>query len=173
MYDDIRYGIPVTSTHQAPLVVCMSQFAPTRAPKGKHTLYLWHYEPYSLKDGGVAKWEQVKEKVADSVLETVRTHTTIMGPENIIARTIYSPTDYEKMNPNLVHGAVLGPGAFMYQFFSHRPFPELGQYRCPTIESLYFSGQAFHPGGGITGGGRATVQVVMEDLGIDFEKVIS
>jgi hypothetical protein len=33
-------------------------------------------------------------------------------------------------------------------------------------------GACTHPGMGVTGGGRAAVQMVMEDLGIDFKKVI-
>jgi hypothetical protein len=34
-------------------------------------------------------------------------------------------------------------------------------------------GVSTHPGVGINGGGRATVKVIMEDLGIDFKKVIA
>jgi len=95
-----------------------------------------------------------------------------MGPENILARKIFSPLDFARWNPNLVNGSILGAGAFMSQFFSYRPIPELGQYRTP-VEGLYLSGQGTHPGGCIAGGGRATVQVLMNDLGIDFDKVIA
>jgi hypothetical protein len=35
------------------------------------------------------------------------------------------------------------------------------------------SGVSTHPGVGINGGGRATVQVIMDDFGIDFKKVIA
>jgi phytoene dehydrogenase-like protein len=41
------------------------------------------------------------------------------------------------------------------------------------IQGLYLSGQATHPGPGCSGGGRAPAQVIMEDLDIDFEKVIA
>jgi len=75
------------------------------------------------------------------------------------------------MNPILANGSILGLGAYLHQFFSHRPIPELGQYRTP-IDNFYMSGQSFHPGGSVIGGGRATVQVMMADLGIDFAKVI-
>ena len=170
MFDDLRYGEVPRSL--APTVVCATVHDPTRAPAGKHTLYLLNFMPYWLKDGGPAKWDSIKEQVADRVLDCFRKYTTNLGPENILGRAIYSPLDWERMNPNLVHGANLGPGAFMYQFFSYRPTPELGQYRTP-IEGLYLSGHATHPGGGIGGGGRATVQVIMRDLGIDFDDVIA
>ena len=172
MFDDIRYGIPPALDRLSPLVNCQSLFDPTRAPEGKHVLYLWHFHPWSLKDGGPNKWDDIKEEVADRVLEGVRNLTTNMGPENIIARKIHSPRDYPRMNPNLVNGGVIGPGAFMYQFLSHRPIPELGQYRTP-IKNLYMSGMSYHPGGGISCGGRAMVQILMADMGIDFVKTIS
>jgi phytoene dehydrogenase-like protein len=170
IYDDLRYGLLPKA--KAPLVVCQTIHDPTRAPHGKHTLYLWHYMPWNLRDGGPKRWDDIKEKVADEVLEGLRRYTTNMGKENILARVIHSPLDYERMNANLYHGAVLGPGAFMYQFFSYRPIPELGRYKTP-IEGLYLVGHATHPGGGITGGGRAMVQALMEDLGIDFDAVVS
>lgn len=173
MFDTLRYGeLPSSKTGMAPFVVTPTVHDPTRAPQGKHTLYLWNYAPYWLKDGGPAKWDQIKEKFADDVLEWLRKYSTNMGPENILGRKIISPLDFARMNPNLVNGAVLGPGAFMYQFFSYRPIPELGQYRTP-VEGLYLSGHATHPGGCIAGGGRATVQVIMSDLGIDFTDVIA
>jgi len=34
-------------------------------------------------------------------------------------------------------------------------------------------GSCTHPGFGVFGGARAGIQVVMEDLGIDFSKLIS
>ncbi|NJD28634.1 MAG: NAD(P)/FAD-dependent oxidoreductase [Chloroflexi bacterium] len=170
IYDDLRYGIPPKA--KAPLVVCQTLHDPTRAPTGKHTVYLWHYEPWALRDGGPEQWDQIKTQVADEVLDALRAYAPNMTPENILARTIHSPLDYHRMNVNLYHGAALGPGAFMYQYFSYRPIPELGRYKTP-IEGLYLVGHATHPGGGITGGGRAMVQALMEDLGIDFDAVVS
>jgi len=77
-----------------------------------------------------------------------------------------------RWNANLINGGVTGLGSYLYQNFGYRPIPELGQYKTP-VEGLYNSGHAFHPGGSIMGGGRATVQVIMQDLGIDFDDVIS
>lgn len=172
MFDTLRYGeLPSSSKAMAPFVVTPTVQDPTRAPEGKHTLYLWNYAPYWLKDGGPSKWDDVKENFADDVLNWLRLYTTNMGPENILARKVFSPLDFERWNPSLVHGCVCGLGAFMFQFFSYRPIPELGQYRTP-VDGLYLAGHGTHPGGCIAGGGRATVQVIMSDLGVDASKVM-
>lgn len=166
-FDDYFYGYPVTN---ASLCATQSQFDPSRAPDGKHTLYLYHYEPYNLKDGGPSKWDEIKEEVADGCLETVRKHTTNMGPENILKRYVMTPLDFERYNPSFVKGDFMHLGAQMYQYFGNRPIP-LMNYKTP-IDGLYMCGPSTHPGGAVVGGGRAAVQVVMADLGIDFEKVI-
>jgi beta-carotene ketolase (CrtO type) len=95
-----------------------------------------------------------------------------MGPENILARNIKSPLDIERWNPNYVEGDIMGLGAYLYQFMGWRPIPELGHYRTP-LDGLYLCGIGTHPGGGVTGGARAAVQVIMEDLGIDFDDVVA
>jgi phytoene dehydrogenase-like protein len=69
-----------------------------------------------------------------------------------------------------VKGDVQHIGSFLNQYLSNRPLLGWGGYRTP-IKSLYMCGASSHPGGGTTGGGRAAVQVIMEDLGIDFNKV--
>jgi phytoene dehydrogenase-like protein len=166
-FDDYYYGYPVTNSS-----LCATQtiFDPTRAPEGKHTLYLYHYEPYNLKDGGPSKWDEIKEEVADGCLENVREHTTNMGPENILKRCVMSPLDYERYNPSFVHGDFMHLGGHIYQSFGSRPIPGMN-YKTP-IEKLYMCGPSTHPGGAVVGGGRAAVQIIMQDLGISFEKVV-
>jgi len=166
-FDDYFYGYPVTNSS---LCATQTQFDPTRAPAGKHTLYLYHYEPYNLKEGGPSKWDEIKEEVADGCLETVRKHTTNMGPENILKRYVMSPLDYERYNPSFVQGDFMHLGAQIYQNFGNRPIPTMN-YKTP-VENLYMCGPSTHPGGAVVGGGRAAVQVIMADLGVDFEKVI-
>ena len=46
----------ITDTGE-PIVVCQTRFDPTRAPEGKHTLYLYHLEPYHLQ-GGASRWDE-------------------------------------------------------------------------------------------------------------------
>lgn len=170
MFDDLRYG-RIPRSGFAPFVVVPTKIDPTRAPHGKHVLYLWHYMPYNLENGGHDKWDEVKTDVADQVLNAFRRYAPNVTDENILGRFILSPNDYPKWNANLVNGAIVGFGAYLSQSYAYRPIPEMGQYRTP-VGGLYLCGTSTHPGGAIIGGGRATAQIVFQDLGIDFDDVI-
>jgi phytoene dehydrogenase-like protein len=82
-----------------------------------------------------------------------------------------SPLDLERTNPAFINADCMHIGLFLSQYLSYRPLPGWGNYRTP-VNNLYMCGASTHPGAGVTGGGRASVQVIMEDLGIDFKKVI-
>ncbi len=168
-FDDYTYGI---ANAEMPLMVTATRFDPSRAPEGKHTFYLYHYAPYHLKDGGPDRWDEVKQEIADAVLETGRRHTTNLGADNVLGRWIMSPRDMERYFPSMLAGDISHIGQFLTQFFAYRPLPGMGNYRTP-IHKLDMCGNSTHPGFGVAGGGRATVQVIMEDLGIDFRKVIN
>jgi hypothetical protein len=66
----------------------------------------------------------------------------------------------------------MGLGSYLYQSLGMRPTPELSQYRVPGAPGRYLSGPFMHPGGGIVGGGRAVAIRIMEDLKVDYSKVI-
>lgn len=168
--DGFVYGVPST---KMPTMVTATINDTTRAPVGKHTLYLGHYEPYNLKDGGTARWDHIKQQLADEILATLREHTTNMGNGNILGRLTESPLDIERRNPAMKEGDMGHIGHFLTQFFSNRPVHGFGQYRTP-IKRLYMCGASTHPGLGVTGGpGRAAAQVIMEDLGIEFRKIVA
>lgn len=169
VFAEYTYGL---TSGSMPLMVAASIFDPSRAPQGKHTLYLYHYEPYSLKDGGPQKWPEVKQPVADAILETCRKHTTNMGPENILGRWIMTPQELERIFPAMLCGDQGHLGLFLTQMFAYRPVPGLGQNRTP-VRKLYMCGASTHPGIGVSGSGRAAAQAIMEDLGIDFRKVVA
>ncbi len=166
-YDDMEYGyIPV----DMPVVCCQTRLDPTRAPQGKHTMYLFHYAPYDLADGGASKWDEIRQEIADAILGTLQKQTTNMGTENIIGRAIETPLDLERRNPAMIGGDYSHIGRELSQMMGNRYLPSWG-YKTP-VDKFWMCGPSCHPGGGVTGGGRAAVQPVMEDLGIDFEKVI-
>ncbi len=168
-WDDCYHGVPFTFS---PYVVTPTIHDPSRAPEGKHTLYCCHMEPYDLKDGGAAKWDEIKEEIADGVLETLRRHTTNMGSENILGRWIGSPLDYYRYNPSWIKGDFMHFPLYPTQSYGNRPLPGWGDFRTP-VKKLYICGSSAHPGGGVWGAGRATAQVMMEDLNIDFRQAIS
>ncbi len=168
IYDDYEYGY----THiEMPIITCQTRIDPTRAPSGKHTMHLFHHEPYELADGGAAKWDEIGEEIADGILSTLQKQTTNMGADNIIGRWIETPVGLERRNPAMIGGDYNHIGRYLHQMMGNR-YLSGWDYKTP-VERLWMCGPSTHPGGSVCGGGRAAVQAVMEELGIDFEKVIS
>jgi len=159
-------GMPRTT---APGILCSSMFDPGRAPAGKHTLWVNSQEPFYLK-GGPRRWDEIKEQVASDILKTIRSHTTNMGPENIIAEKTFSPLDFSRWNPSWIEGDPSHLGGYFQQYSSFRPVPGWSGYKMP-IDRLYMCGPSTHGGTGLAAGGRAPANIIMKDLGIEFEKV--
>ncbi|MFH2043518.1 MAG: NAD(P)/FAD-dependent oxidoreductase [Pseudomonadota bacterium] len=149
-----------------------TQIDPTRAPKGNHTMYLYSFAPYALRNGGPQKWDDIEKDVADDILGQVQNLATNMGSDNILGRAIHSPLFYERNNATMLKGDICQIGTYNMQMFENRPFSGWHNYRTP-VDKLYMIGASTHPGPGVFGGARAGVQVVMEDLGINFGKVIN
>ncbi|MHC0054639.1 hypothetical protein [Actibacterium sp. D379-3] len=98
--------------------------------------------------------------------------TTNMTKDNIIGTHFYTPLDMERGNPSMINADIGHLGLYSWQLGGNRPVPGYSQYKSP-VDKLYMSGSCTHPGGGVTGGsGRNVAQVVMEDLGLDFDKII-
>lgn len=165
-FDGFRYGKPGTDM---PCVVCATNHDPSRAPTGKHTLYAFQYEPYRLAEGS---WTERKEEIADRVIGSIARLTRNMGGDNILGRTVTSPADLAAFNTSWLNGDSCHLRNMVAQYFSHRPFPEAGNYRLPP-NGLYLCGPSTHPGSGVTCGARAAAMTVMADLGIDFERVVA
>ncbi len=147
---------------------------PTRAPPGAGVFYGVTFAPYVLHDGGAAAWDEVKEQIADGSMTYYRKFFTNLTDDNILARVVRSPLDHERDSPtSFVAGDVHGCAPFMYQAVGHRPTPDLGDFRVPNVERLYLVGPFMHPGGGVFGAGRATAIQMMDDLNIDYGKVLS
>ena len=145
---------------------------PTRAPTGAGVFYGVTFAPYDLHDGGPARWDQVKEEVAEGSLAYFRKFFSNLTDDNIVGRLVRSPLDHERDSPaSFLKGDIHGCAPFMYQTAGHRPTPDLGHYRVPKIEGLYLVGPFMHPGGGVFGAGRATAIQMMDDLGIDFDRI--
>jgi phytoene dehydrogenase-like protein len=145
-----------------------SRWDPTRAPDGKHTLYLLSYVPAELAEGS---WEERGEELFDRVFETFCGVTTNIDSSTVLGRSVHSPVDTELFNASWP-GADPGHfGSQLFQFMGYRPLPNMG-YRLPA-EGFYLVGPSTHPGSGVTGGARAGAQVVLQDLGFAFEDVIA
>jgi phytoene dehydrogenase-like protein len=146
---------------------------PGLQPEGKSQLYLTSYQPYSLDRQGPARWDEIKEDVADKLIDSL-SHFFPGLNESIIAREVDSPLDMERWSPNSFYkGEVHGAGLQLFQTMGFRPTPELARFAVPGIEGLYLCGPFMHPGGAIFGVGRPCAIKVMDDLGIDFDKVMA
>jgi phytoene dehydrogenase-like protein len=146
---------------------------PTRAPAGKATMYFFSYAPYHLADGGAARWDSIRESYCERLLRHLDRFVTNLDSNNIIKAVPRSPLDMERDSDSFQQGDIHGAAPFMYQFGSHRPTPDLGNYTVPGVEGLYLVGPFQHPGGGVFGAGRGTAMKAFDDLGMDFEKLVS
>lgn len=170
VFDDLRYGHP--PTHFCGYTSVHTIYDSSRAPTGQHTLYFAGFAPRELKAGGLEGWDAIKEARADWMMERLARYAPNVSGSNILARHADSPLDMARHSPSFRRGDVVGVAMFLYQFFGRRPTPELAQYRVPGAQGLYLSGPFMHPGGGLTGGGRATAIRLMEDLKMDYSRVI-
>ena len=171
LFDDLRYGkVP---DHLSVLSICTSNPDPTRAPPGKATLYLYSFMPYNLAEGGAKRWDEIKDRTADRMLESLRGFATNMDDSNIIARYVESPLDFERTSDSFQCGDIMGCGMYLDQYMGRRPTPEIANYTVPGIPGLYLVGPFMHPGGGVIGGGRPVAIKIMADLGISSKGLIS
>ncbi len=162
-FNEIRRGIPPTNPR--PTVLVPTIYDPSRAPAGKHTLWLYAFVPYELRGLGAEGWDQKKEEVVDVLIKKLRSYANNMTPENILAWHADSPLDLERGNPSFIQGDHEHISHALSQMAFNRPIPGWSRYRTP-IKKLYICGSSTHPSGGVTGGARVAVQVIMEDLGL-------
>ena len=149
--------------------ICASIHDPSRAPAGKATLYLYHMVPMIPKGKPLAAWEELREPFAEWLLKGANAYIGNLEG-NVLAAHHESPYDMEICSPSFRNGDVMGLGTFADQFLGGRPVSEFSQYRVPGIERLYLCGPFMHPGGGVTGGGRAVALRVMHDLKMDLDR---
>ncbi|MBV8853823.1 MAG: hypothetical protein JOY91_10505, partial [Sinobacteraceae bacterium] len=164
-FDDLRYGRFMRSSLLG--LGSLSMFDPSRVPAGKAIAHLWDYVPYTRPDG--LSWDDSKGSYAQRMLARLRALSNIDSV--LLDYHCDSPLDMERTSPSFRRGDLHGIATTSYQSGAHRPTPELGQYRVPGVERLYLVGPFQHPGGGVFGAGRATAQVMCEDLDIDFAQL--
>jgi phytoene dehydrogenase-like protein len=165
-FDDLRYG-GFMRTHLLGLG-SLSMFDASRTPPGKGIAHLWDYAPFERPDG--LSWDDGKAAYAKSMLDRFRVFVANLD-EVLLQFHCDSPLDMERTSPSFLRGDLHGIATTSYQSGAHRPTPELGQYRVPGVDRLYLVGPFQYPGGGVFGAGRATAQVMCEDLKIDFQKL--
>ena len=145
----------------------------TRVPEGGGMMHIYAFAPLHLKDGGKEKWDEIGAEVAKGFVDDLRELTTNLTDDNILGQMFMTPLDLQRYNTALVNTDIQHIGFYSWQLGGNRPVPGWGQYRTP-VDKLYMTAGSTHPGGGVTGGpGRNAAQVIFEDLGLDFDKVIA
>ena len=157
-WDDAKWGDP----SKEPFLDCVlhSVTDPSLAPPGKFTLSIYsQYSPYRLREG---TWDDRKDEVADTILETLTAYAPNLR-HAVERKDVISPLDMER-EWGLPGGCIYQTDMTPNQLFSLRPVPGWSGYRTP-IGGLYLCGSSSHPGGGVTGApGRNAAIAVLEDL---------
>ncbi|XWN29396.1 MAG: NAD(P)/FAD-dependent oxidoreductase [Devosia sp.] len=129
---------------------------PSRAPDGKHILWIQVRALPAVIKGDAAgeiapgAWDDVKEAYADRVMAIIERYAPGLS-ELVLARTVHSPADLERANPNLVGGDSLGGSHHLGQNFIFRPTFGMAGYRTP-LRGLYMVGSSTWPGAGCGAG---------------------
>ena len=127
---------------------------PSRAPAGRHTLYVYAHVParHELPDEAVAERIQAQlERFAPGFSGLV------------LDRVTRSPEQTERENPSLVGGDLAGGSYELDQQLIFRPTPQLSRYRSP-VRGLYVAGASTHPGGAVHGmSGRGAARALLRD----------
>jgi phytoene dehydrogenase-like protein len=133
---------------------------PTRAPEGRHTLWVYSRVPSRVEGG----WEGAKERFADRIEARIES----LAPgfrTKILGRKIWAPGDLEAINENLIGGDLSGGSAGITHQLIFRPVFPYFRYRTP-VKGLYLGSSYTHPGAGVHGAcGANAAGVVLRDLG--------
>lgn len=129
---------------------------PSRAPDGKHVLWV-QVRVLPAKIRGDAKgeisatdWDAIKDVYADRMMAILENYAPGLGAR-VLGRSVFSPVDLERENPNLVGGDNLSGSHHLDQNFLFRPVAGYSRYKTP-VKSLYLCGASTWPGAG-TGAG--------------------
>jgi phytoene dehydrogenase-like protein len=143
-FDSYRYG-EMPAGHLSPLIAVQSLHDSTRAPAGKASMYLYHFAPLELAQGGLEGWDAVKEHWCDAVYDEMCRYTTNLSRDSILGAYRETPLDHHRHSASMRRGDIFGVGTTVAQFMGRRPIPELAQYTVPGVQGLYLAGPFQHP----------------------------
>lgn len=117
------------------LVAQASLFDPTRAPKGKHTLWAYCHVPNGSRVDMTERIENQIERFAPGFRDCV------------LARSVLTPLDLEARDANLIGGDISGGAMSIAQTVLR---PSLRQY-ATSSRDIYICSSSTPPGGGVHG----------------------
>ncbi len=134
------------------------------APPGMHvaSLFCQHVHPDLPKVAPGRTWDDVRDEVADLVIDTVD-RVAPNFKASVVGRRALTPLDLER-EFGLVGGDIFHGALALDQLFSARPVLGHGNYRTP-LRGLYICGAGAHPGGGVTGApGHNAAREILKDV---------
>lgn len=129
---------------------------PSRAPEGKHVLWLQvRMVPATIQGdaaGTIAAtdWQAAKEAMAERALDILERYAPGTRAR-ILARHVVGPLDLEADNPNLVGGDQVCGSHHLSQHFLFRPLRGHHDGSTP-VDGLHLTGAGVWPGGGVGAG---------------------
>jgi len=129
---------------------------PSRAPGDKHVLWVQvRVLPADIRGDAAGRiaathWDEAKDAYAERVLDILERYAPGLRAK-ILGRSVFSPLDLERENPNLIGGDNLSGSHHLDQNFLFRPVAGYSRYKTP-VGSLYLCGASTWPGAG-TGAG--------------------
>lgn len=142
--------------------ICVAQptvLDPTRAPPGKHILWVQLPEcpRYPVGDAlneleipESGEWSTaLREAYADRIIDTLTRHIPNLR-RSILGRAVLSPADLAKLNINLVGGDPYGGDCALDQSFFWRP-SRIHRNHSTPVQGLWHIGASTHPGPGLGG----------------------
>ena len=117
------------------LIAQASLFDSTRAPAGQHTLWAYCHVP----NGSTVDMSDAIERQIERFAPGFR--------DCILSRSVMTPLDYERYNPNLIGGDINGGIQDLAQMFLR---PTMRMYST-SKEGLYLCSSSTPPGGGVHG----------------------
>ncbi|WP_346271781.1 NAD(P)/FAD-dependent oxidoreductase [Pseudonocardia sp.] len=125
------------------LVGQMSTADRTRSPIGTESAWAYTHLPRGMEDDEAA--EELARR-AEAVLEEFAPGFS----SHVLHRRVQRPSDLHATDSNLVHGAINGGTAQLFQQLVFRPVPGLGRPETP-VSGLFLASASAHPGGGVHG----------------------
>ncbi|WP_042388463.1 phytoene desaturase family protein [Streptacidiphilus melanogenes] len=133
----------------------MTTADPTRSPRGTESAWMYTHVPQQVTedlgpDQLTGRWDRAEEEaMADRMEEQVERFAPGFRAR-IQHRRVLSPHTLERLNCNLVGGAINGGTTNLHQQLIFRPTTSTGRPETP-IRGLYLASSSAHPGGGVHG----------------------
>ncbi|WP_346742596.1 phytoene desaturase family protein [Rhabdothermincola salaria] len=133
----------------------MTTSDPTRSPAGTESAWAYTHVPQRVRrdaggDGLTGSWDDHEtEQMAARMERIVEEYAPGFGAR-VIARHVATPRSMERVDANLVGGAINGGTAQIHQQLVFRPLPGGGRASTP-IKGLFLASASAHPGGGVHG----------------------